>query len=32
MDSPITRRGSLVKLGGLIAAGVGVGGWKIADS
>jgi protocatechuate 3,4-dioxygenase beta subunit len=32
MDSRITRRGSLVRLGGLIAAGVGVGGWKIADS
>jgi protocatechuate 3,4-dioxygenase beta subunit len=32
MDSRITRRGSLVRLGGLIAAGAGVGGWKIADS
>jgi protocatechuate 3,4-dioxygenase beta subunit len=32
MDSRITRRGSLVKLGGLIAAGVGVGGWKVAES
>jgi protocatechuate 3,4-dioxygenase beta subunit len=32
MDGQITRRGSLVRLGGLIVAGVGVGGWKIAES
>jgi protocatechuate 3,4-dioxygenase beta subunit len=32
MDDRITRRGSLVKLGGLIAAGAGVAGWKIAES
>lgn len=32
MDSRITRRGSLVKLGGLIAAGAGVAGWRIAES
>ena len=32
MDSRITRRGSLVKLGGLMAAGAGVAGWKIAES
>jgi protocatechuate 3,4-dioxygenase beta subunit len=32
MDGRITRRGSLVKLGGLMAAGAGVAGWRIAES
>src|SRR6266571_5059265 len=31
-DARLTRRGSLVRLGGLLAGALGVGGWKIATS
>jgi protocatechuate 3,4-dioxygenase beta subunit len=31
-ETRITRRDSLLKLGGLLAGGVAVGGWKVADS
>jgi len=31
-DARISRRDSLRKLGGLLAGGVAVGGWKVADS
>jgi protocatechuate 3,4-dioxygenase beta subunit len=32
MDARITRRGSLVKLGGLLATALGAAGWKAASS
>ena len=31
-DSQLTRRGSLLRLGGFLAALLGVGGWKLAQS
>jgi len=31
-ETRISRRDSLLKLGGLLAGGVAVGGWKVADS
>jgi protocatechuate 3,4-dioxygenase beta subunit len=31
-EARLTRRGSLVKLGGLLAAGIGAAGWKIEES
>jgi protocatechuate 3,4-dioxygenase beta subunit len=31
-ETRISRRDSLLKLGGLVAGGVAVGGWKVADS
>ena len=31
-DTRISRRDSLLKVGGLLAGGVAVGGWKVADS
>ncbi len=32
LDSKLTRRGSLVRFGGLLGALLGAGGWKIAES
>jgi protocatechuate 3,4-dioxygenase beta subunit len=32
MDTRLTRRSSLVRLGGLLAGAVGVGAWKVAES
>ena len=31
MDEMLTRRGSLVRLGGFLAAGLGIGAWRAAD-
>ncbi len=31
MDELLTRRGSLVRLGGFLAAGLGIGAWRAAD-
>jgi protocatechuate 3,4-dioxygenase beta subunit len=32
LDSKLTRRGSLIRFGGLLGSLLGIGGWKIAES